>query len=46
MTRNNNGGRCVCRVEATPEGRLSVFGPTADNRISWIDLDDFSAAWR
>ncbi|MFI1015574.1 hypothetical protein [Streptomyces sp. NPDC020965] len=46
VTRNNQGGRCVCRVEVNSEGRLSVFGPTADNRISWIDLDNFSAAWR
>ncbi|HEY9331268.1 MAG TPA: hypothetical protein VIS09_24015 [Streptomyces sp.] len=45
VTRNNHDGRCVCRVEANSAGKLSVFGPTADNRISWIDLDNFSAAW-
>ncbi|MGW2300139.1 phage baseplate protein [Streptomyces sp. NPDC001809] len=46
VTRNNQGGRCVCRVEVDSRGRLSVFGPTADNRITWIGLDNFSAAWR
>lgn len=46
VTRNNQGGRCVCRVEANADGKLSVFGPTSDNRITWIDLDNFSAAWR
>ncbi|MGW0552307.1 hypothetical protein [Streptomyces altiplanensis] len=32
-------------VEVNAEGRLTAFGHTEDNNISWIGLDSFSAAW-
>ncbi|WP_225799085.1 hypothetical protein [Streptomyces sp. NK15101] len=46
VPRNNNTGRCVCRVEANIAGALTAYGPTSDNAVTWIDLDGFSVAWR
>ncbi|MGW0855660.1 phage baseplate protein [Streptomyces sp. NPDC002690] len=45
VPRNNRAGRCVCRVEVTPDGGLTVYGATSDNPVTWVDLDAFSAAW-
>ncbi|OAR26759.1 hypothetical protein A8W25_00125 [Streptomyces sp. ERV7] len=44
--RNMYYGVGVCRVEANKLGELWAFGATADNAISWIDLDCVSTAWR
>ncbi|MCJ1676352.1 hypothetical protein MTF65_03080 [Streptomyces sp. APSN-46.1] len=46
MPRNNNTGRCVCRIEADVHGALWAYGATSDNAITWIDLDGVSVAWR
>ncbi|MEV4949376.1 hypothetical protein [Streptomyces sp. NPDC053755] len=46
VPRNNFHGRCVCRVEADVHGALWAYGATADNAITWIDLDGVSVAWR
>ncbi|APE25282.1 MULTISPECIES: hypothetical protein [Streptomyces] len=46
VPRNNNTGRCVCRIETDVSGGLRVYGPTPDNAITWIDLDGVSVAWR
>lgn len=44
--RNMYYGVGVCRVEANKLGELWAFGASADNAISWIDLDCVSTAWR
>ncbi|MFJ9434770.1 hypothetical protein ACIRQY_34685 [Streptomyces sp. NPDC101490] len=44
--RSNNRGRAICRVEANIHGELWVVGATADNAITWVDLDNVSAVWR
>ncbi|MCB8901978.1 MULTISPECIES: hypothetical protein [unclassified Streptomyces] len=46
VPRNNNTGRCVCRIETDVTGALRVYGPTSDNAITWIDFDGVSVAWR
>ncbi|MGW1465455.1 phage baseplate protein [Streptomyces sp. NPDC002308] len=46
VSRNNRGGRCVCRLEISPEGAVTVYGPTSDNTVTWVDLDACSVAWR
>ncbi|MFJ6424557.1 hypothetical protein [Streptomyces hydrogenans] len=46
VPRNNDTGRCVCRVEAGVRGELWAYGAYADNPITWIDLDGVSVAWR
>ncbi|WP_405851363.1 hypothetical protein OG361_01120 [Streptomyces sp. NBC_00090] len=46
VPRNNNTGRCVCRIEADVHGALWAYGATTDNAITWIDLDGVSVAWR
>ncbi|MFB7405710.1 hypothetical protein ACFCZ2_00870 [Streptomyces sp. NPDC056202] len=46
VPRNNNTGRCVCRIETDVTGALRVYGATSDNAITWIDFDGVSVAWR
>ncbi|MEU7700517.1 hypothetical protein ACF064_02340 [Streptomyces sp. NPDC015492] len=46
VPRNNNTGRCVCRLETDVTGALRVYGATSDNAITWIDFDGVSVAWR
>ncbi|MDV5143485.1 hypothetical protein R1T08_04060 [Streptomyces sp. SBC-4] len=46
VPRNNNTGRCVCRIEADVHGALWAYGAAGDNAITWIDLDGVSVAWR
>ncbi|MBP2586057.1 hypothetical protein J3A78_006535 [Streptomyces sp. PvR006] len=46
VPRNNNTGRCVCRIETDVTGALRVYGATDDNAITWIDFDGVSVAWR
>ncbi|MEX0168479.1 hypothetical protein [Streptomyces sp. LMG1-1-1.1] len=46
VPRNNNTGRCVCRIEADITGELRAYGAYSDNPITWIDLDGVSVAWR
>ncbi|MFB6836232.1 hypothetical protein [Streptomyces sp. NPDC056361] len=46
VPRNNNAGRCVCRVETDVSGALRVYGAYSDNAITWIDLDGVSVVWR
>ncbi|MCX5398390.1 hypothetical protein [Streptomyces sp. NBC_00102] len=41
--RNNKAGMNACRVEISTAGRISVFGGTTTNAITWIALDSFSA---
>ncbi|MFE3583223.1 hypothetical protein [Streptomyces vinaceus] len=44
--RNNRDGLSSCRIEVTLDGKIYVYGATAANKISWIQLDSFSAVWR
>ncbi|MFF8410019.1 hypothetical protein [Streptomyces omiyaensis] len=44
--RNNNSGRAICSIETTVTGELWVYGATADNAITWVDLNSVSGAWR
>ncbi|WP_017238093.1 phage baseplate protein [Streptomyces sp. SS] len=46
VPRNNNAGRCVCRVETDISGALRVYGAYSDNAITWIELDGVSVVWR
>ncbi|MFH8580905.1 hypothetical protein [Streptomyces zaomyceticus] len=46
VARNNNTGRCVCRIETDVTGALRVYGATSDNAITWIDFDAVTVAWR
>ncbi|WP_426366831.1 hypothetical protein [Streptomyces sp. E-08] len=46
VPRNNNAGRCVCRIETDISGGLRAYGAYSDNPITWIDLDGVSVAWR
>lgn len=41
--RNNKAGVNACRVEISTAGRITVFGGTATNAITWIALDSYSA---
>ncbi|MGW0552306.1 hypothetical protein [Streptomyces altiplanensis] len=42
--RDNSRGINACRVDANPQGLVKVYGATSTNRITWIDLGDFSSA--
>lgn len=44
--RNNRSGFSTCRIEVALTGKVYVYGATATNKISWIQLDSFSAIWR
>ncbi|MGW1119576.1 phage baseplate protein [Streptomyces tanashiensis] len=46
VPRNNNAGRCVCRIETDVSGGLRAYGAYSDNAITWIDLDGVSVVWR
>ncbi|MER7729095.1 hypothetical protein [Streptomyces sp. NPDC096323] len=41
--RNNSAGINSCRVEVHTSGRITVFGGTATNDITWVTLDSYSA---
>ncbi|MFJ7989102.1 hypothetical protein [Streptomyces sp. NPDC096351] len=41
--RNNSAGINSCRVEVHTTGRVTVFGGTAANDITWVTLDSYSA---
>ncbi|MEV4946874.1 hypothetical protein [Streptomyces sp. NPDC053755] len=41
--RNNSAGINSCRVEVHTTGRITVFGGTAANDITWVTLDSYSA---
>ncbi|MGW0855659.1 hypothetical protein [Streptomyces sp. NPDC002690] len=40
--RTNKAGVNACRVEISTAGRITVFGGTPTNSITWIALDSFS----
>ncbi|MGW7431505.1 hypothetical protein ACWGIN_18415 [Streptomyces sp. NPDC054861] len=44
--RNNSQGINALRVEANTQGVLTVFGPQATNKVTWIQLDNFSSVLR
>ncbi|GGT80675.1 MULTISPECIES: hypothetical protein [Streptomyces] len=44
--RNNNLGINAVRVEANTQGVLTVFGPQTTNKVTWIQLDNFSSVLR
>lgn len=45
VPRNNTGGVCVARLEASSDGRLRLYGGKSDNVITWAQLDSFNAVW-
>lgn len=40
--RNNSLGINSCRVEVNTAGKITVFGATASNDITWVTLDSYS----
>ncbi|MBT2449210.1 hypothetical protein J7F03_19345 [Streptomyces sp. ISL-43] len=46
VPRNMYYGHGVCQAVVTPAGELQIHGPTETNKVTWVDLDSFSAAWR
>ncbi|MFD3940944.1 hypothetical protein ACFWSF_39660 [Streptomyces sp. NPDC058611] len=44
--RNNNLGINSTRVEADTSGRVMVYGPQAANKVTWVQLDNFSSVLR
>lgn len=40
--RNNSLGINSCRVEVNTSGKITVFGGTAANDITWVTLDSYS----
>ncbi|WEH40671.1 hypothetical protein PZB77_14825 [Streptomyces sp. AM 2-1-1] len=46
VPRDGLAGRCVCRMDATPDGGLTVYGATPDHPVERVDLNGFSVAWR
>ncbi|MBW5254210.1 hypothetical protein P8A21_26265 [Streptomyces poriferorum] len=40
--RNNSLGVNSCRVEVNTAGKITVFGATASNDITWVTLDSYS----
>lgn len=45
VPRNNKTGFSSCRVEVNFVGEIYVFGAQETNKITWIQLDSFSAVW-
>lgn len=45
VPRNNTASVCAARVEAGDDRTLRLYGGRADNAITWVQLDSFSAAW-
>ncbi|MER5308632.1 hypothetical protein ABT034_12680 [Streptomyces sp. NPDC002773] len=41
--RNNSQGINAIRIEANTAGAVNVFGPQATNKVTWIQLDNFSS---
>ncbi|MEV4165219.1 hypothetical protein [Nonomuraea dietziae] len=41
--RNTHNGCNACRVEADTQGRVIVLGATPTDKITWVQLDDFSS---
>ncbi|WP_426366832.1 hypothetical protein [Streptomyces sp. E-08] len=44
--RNNSQGINALRIEATTAGVVYVLGPQAANKVTWIQLDNFSSVMR
>ncbi|MFI6416702.1 hypothetical protein ACIBG6_04595 [Streptomyces sp. NPDC050842] len=44
--RNNSQGINAIRIEANTAGAVNVFGPQATNKVTWIQLDNFSSVLR
>ncbi|MFH9726435.1 hypothetical protein ACH4M4_26240 [Streptomyces sp. NPDC017254] len=41
--RNNSLGINAIRIEANTAGTVNVYGPQATNKVTWIQLDNFSS---
>ncbi|MFF1506784.1 hypothetical protein [Streptomyces sp. NPDC058326] len=41
--RNNSQGINAVRIEANTAGYVNVYGPQSTNRVTWIQLDNFSS---
>ncbi|MFJ8660513.1 hypothetical protein [Streptomyces sp. NPDC093795] len=41
--RNNSQGINAIRIEANTAGAVNVFGPQSTNKVTWIQLDNFSS---
>lgn len=44
--RNNSQGINALRVEANTAGSVNVYGPQSTNKVTWIQLDNFSSVLR
>ncbi|MFB6634276.1 hypothetical protein ACFCWY_30725 [Streptomyces sp. NPDC056362] len=44
--RNNSQGVNALRIEATTAGVVHVLGPQTANKVTWIQLDNFSSVLR
>ncbi|MCB8901979.1 MULTISPECIES: hypothetical protein [unclassified Streptomyces] len=44
--RNNSLGINAVRIEANTAGAVNVYGPQATNKVTWIQLDNFSSVMR
>ncbi|MFF5784544.1 hypothetical protein ACFY8P_06205 [Streptomyces sp. NPDC012693] len=45
VPRNHTGGVSVARVEAGSDRLLRLYGGRAENAVTWVQLDSFSAVW-
>ncbi|MFE9565901.1 hypothetical protein ACFYM0_32870 [Streptomyces sp. NPDC006487] len=45
VARNTGSSHVACRAEVTSAGELWIHGAGPEDRITWIDLGGFSAAW-
>ncbi|MFE9134824.1 hypothetical protein [Streptomyces sp. NPDC007355] len=44
--RNNSQGINAIRIEANTAGAVNVYGPQTTNKVTWIQLDNFSSVLR
>ena len=44
--RNNSQGINALRIEANTAGSVNVYGPQSTNKVTWIQLDNFSSVLR
>ncbi|WP_209440905.1 hypothetical protein [Streptomyces wedmorensis] len=44
--RNNSQGVNALRVEVNTAGAVNVLGPQSTNKVTWIQLDNFSSVMR
>ncbi|MCX5393860.1 hypothetical protein [Streptomyces sp. NBC_00094] len=44
--RNNSQGVNACRVEVNTAGAVNALGPQSTNKVTWIQLDNFSSVMR